>query len=86
VNIDDGWDSGFWGPGGGCGGAMPQQKTCVLFACFTNWRFSMHRVETAAKGVNNGCNSIVGINEISRPYHYPILAMSVMARDAVVVV
>jgi hypothetical protein len=34
-------------------------------ACFTNWRFSMHRVETAAKGVNNGCNSIVGINEIS---------------------
>jgi len=39
----------------------------------------MHRVETAAKGVNNGCNSIVGINEISRPYHYPILAMSVMA-------
>ena len=51
---------------------------CTL-ACFTNWRFSMHRVETAAKGVNNGCNSIVGINEISRPYHYPILAMSVMA-------
>jgi len=39
----------------------------------------MHRVETAAKGVNNGCNSIVGINEISQPYHYPILAMSVMA-------
>jgi hypothetical protein len=60
-------------------GAMPQRKTCVLFACFTDWRYSMHRVETAAKVVNNGCNSIVGINEISRPYRYPILAMSVMA-------
>jgi len=26
VNIDDGWDSGFWGPRGGCGGAMPSGK------------------------------------------------------------
>ena len=39
----------------------------------------MHRVETAAKVVNNGCNSIVVINEISRPYLFPILAISVMA-------
>jgi hypothetical protein len=30
VNIDEAWDSGFWGPRGGCGGAMPIGKTCVL--------------------------------------------------------
>jgi len=54
----------FWGPRGGCGGAMPRRKTCVLLLV-SEIGVSMHREETVAKVVNNGCNSIVGINEIS---------------------